>query len=282
MTNALPPLGDVALAYARRGWPVLPLHVPQAGQCSCGAPECTTVGKHPRTKHGAKDATTGEPMIRQWWSRWPGANVGIATGWVSGLVVVDVDPRNGGDNSLLALERQHGKLPQTVEALTGGGGRHILFVHPGGRIKNSPVAPGVDLKADGGYIVAPPSLHASGKAYAWDTCAHPDDVALASLPAWLIGLRNARPPQTAQGRGRTDWRTLAATGATQGQRNTSVAALAGHLLRRGVDPVVTLHLLRSWNQTRNTPPLADEEVTRTVNSVAGCELRRRSRGPRNG
>jgi hypothetical protein len=250
------------------------------GQCSCGDPACTSPGKHPRTEHGVKDATTDEATIRGWWDRWPDANVGIATGRASGLVVVDVDPRNGGDDSLDALERQHGKLPQTVEALTGGGGRHLFFAHPGGHIKNRVLARGVDLKADGGYIVAPPSLHASGRTYEWETSSHPDDVALAPRPAWLIRLQNAHPPQTAQGRGCPDWRALTAAGATQGQRNTAVTALAGHLLRRGVDPVVTLHLLRAWNQTSNTPPLVDAEVTRTVNSVAGCELRRRSRGPR--
>lgn len=279
MSDPAPTL-EAALAYARRGWPVLPLHTVRDGRCFCGRSACTSPGKHPRTEHGAKDATTDETIIRQWWTRWPDANIGIATGGGSGLVVVDVDPRNGGDDSLDALERQHGALPQTVEALTGGGGRHILFAHPGKRIKNGPIAPGVDLKADGGYIVAPPSLHASGRAYTWDTCAHPDDVALAPLPPWLIGLPDAQPSQRAQGRGRRDWRSLTARGATQGQRNTSVAALAGHLLRRGVDPVVTLDLLLAWNQSRNVHPLADEEVTRTVNSVAGCELRRRSRGSR--
>src|SRR6266700_2778202 len=78
---------DAALTYAQKhGWAVLPIHTPRGGQCSCGNPTCTSVGKHPRTPHGVKDATTDEATIRDWWTRWPDANIGIATGADSGLV----------------------------------------------------------------------------------------------------------------------------------------------------------------------------------------------------
>ncbi len=97
-----------ALDYARRGWPVIPLHTLTADGCSCHH-ECSSVGKHPRTKHGLKDATTDKESIRSWWDEWPDANVGIVAGAESGLVVLDVDPRHGGDESLRRLERVLGR-----------------------------------------------------------------------------------------------------------------------------------------------------------------------------
>src|SRR5690349_20015718 len=156
---------EAALAYARRGWPVFPLHSAREGHCSCGRAVCPSIGKHPRTAHGLKDATIDEAQIRNWWAVSPNANVGIVTGAQSGLVVLDIDPRNGGEESLADLERQHGVLPQTIESLTGGGGQHFFFQHPGGSIKSKPIAEGVDVKADGGYVVAPPSSHRSGEPY---------------------------------------------------------------------------------------------------------------------
>ena len=82
--------------------------------------------------------------------------MGIVTDAVSGLVVLDVDPRHGCEESLKNLEREHGPLPRTLEAMTGGGGRHIYFAHPGGSVRNRVgITPGIDLRGDGGCIVAP-------------------------------------------------------------------------------------------------------------------------------
>ena len=139
-----------ALRYAQRGWYVIPVHSAHTGRCSCGSSACSSVGKHPRTLHGLNDATIDTSRIQEWWSHWPDANVGIVTGARSGLVVVDVDPRNGGDDRLANLERTQGALPKTIESLTGGGGQHFFFQHPGGSIKSRPIAKGVDIKADGG------------------------------------------------------------------------------------------------------------------------------------
>src|SRR5947209_1521983 len=102
-----------ALRYAKLGLAVLPLHVPtKGGNCSCGKADCKDIGKHPRTQHGVNDATTDELTIREWWKRWPGANIGIATGAVSGIFVVDEDRRHSGDKTLLQLEQSHGPLPE--------------------------------------------------------------------------------------------------------------------------------------------------------------------------
>lgn len=131
--------------------------------------------------HEAADAE----VLRRWWRRWPEANVGVVTGAVSGLVVLDVDPRNGGDGSLAALEFVHGALLPTVEVLTGGGGRHLYYRHPGTTVAGRPVAPGLDVKGDGGLVVCPPSLHASGLRYRWAPNRAPGEIPLAPLPWWI-------------------------------------------------------------------------------------------------
>src|SRR5215475_1745030 len=109
---------DAALAYAARGWHVFPCHTPTAQGCSCRRTACNRIGKHPRwyddTKHGLKDATTNEATIRRWWRRWPTANIAIATGAVSGLVILDNDSYKGGDNSLRELEQRYHPLPETA------------------------------------------------------------------------------------------------------------------------------------------------------------------------
>ena len=140
--------GRAALGYAGRGWAVFPLHTPlmtgvgqgQQITCSCGHPDCPDTGKHPRTKHGLKDATTDENTIIEWWWESPDANIGSATGRRSGIAAIDEDPRHGGDVELARLEGAHGALPATPEQLTGGGGRHIVFAGLGVRAASSPLA----------------------------------------------------------------------------------------------------------------------------------------------
>jgi hypothetical protein len=117
---------SAALRYARRGWRVIPIYGFRDGQCACGAMHCDNAGKHPRTPHGVKDATTDERRIREWWTEWPNANIAIATGPASGLLVVDVDPRNGGEESLKKLFCGS-PLPSTPTVNTGGGGMHLYF-----------------------------------------------------------------------------------------------------------------------------------------------------------
>lgn len=180
---------DAAITYGSWQWHVLPLHYPLSlGGCSCARRECKSIGKHPLTWHGLYEASTDEAQIRAWWRRWPRANVGIATGAVSGFDVLDIDPRNGGNESLADLIARHGSLPETVEQLTGGGGRHLLFVHAAGVEWPKSLAPGLDTRTDGALIVAPPSLHASGNLYAWELSSDPADTPVAAWPDWLLAL----------------------------------------------------------------------------------------------
>lgn len=137
--------------------------------------------------HGVHDAATDEAAVREMWRRWPRANLGIATGQVSGFDVLDVDPRHDGDETLAELVREWGPLPDTVEQITGGGGRHILFAYSG-RNLGSAIGPGLDIRSDGDLIVAPPSLHASGRHYEWEAASLPDEVQIASWPTWLLNL----------------------------------------------------------------------------------------------
>ncbi|MBT6329672.1 MAG: bifunctional DNA primase/polymerase, partial [Kordiimonadaceae bacterium] len=121
--------------YAKLGWAVFPIYQIEEGVCSCPlGKSCKSAGKHPRTKTGLKEATTNKEAIDAWWDAYPNANIGIRTGPESGIWVldVDIDHENGklGDNSLELLEDLHGSLPSTVEAITGGGGRHLFFKYP--------------------------------------------------------------------------------------------------------------------------------------------------------
>jgi hypothetical protein len=178
---------DAALAYAAKGWRVFPCYEPTEHGCACRRDCGRDRGKHPRTKNGLKDATTDEAQIREWWKRWPTANVAIRTGAESGLVVLDRDDYKGGADSLEELERTYSPLPETVLGLSGGGGQHYCFAHPGSHVKTAVdiLGPGLDTRADGGYIIAPPSLHKSGKQYVWEVLHEPDETPLAPLPDWV-------------------------------------------------------------------------------------------------
>ncbi len=250
-TPAAPAL-DAALAYAARGWSVIPMQ-PRAKRPIVAWREF-------------QQRRAGADEIRRWFGRWPDANVGVVTGHVSGLVVVDVDARHGGPDSLAAAEARQGPLPPTVECLTGGGGRHLYFAHPGRPVANRvALRPGIDLRGDGGCVVAPPSVHPNGRRYAWVAGRGPGDYTLAALPHHF-GERPAslRPI----GHSPAHWRRLVRDDIGEGGRNDTIASLTGHLLRRGVDPEVALELLLAWNRTHCRPPLADAEVVQVVRSIS--------------
>jgi Bifunctional DNA primase/polymerase, N-terminal len=174
-----------ALAYASHGFAVLPLRsLTPHGDCDCGRRECaedpTKRAKHPRTAHGWEDATTDEAQIRQWWTWWPEANIGMAT--TNRLVVVDIDPRHGGDETWAELCAGH-ELPECPTTRTGSGGWHHHFGTVA-RQGSGALGPGVDVKAmvDGraGYVVVPPSITFPGS-YTWETIGVP----IPPLPDWL-------------------------------------------------------------------------------------------------
>lgn len=251
---------DAALDYARRGWVVILLHGIIEGRCTCGKDCGKNAGKHPMLTDWPNQATTDPATIQRWWQRWPDANVGIVAGARSGLIAVDGDPRHGGDDTLRELEAQHSPLPATVESCTGGGGFHKLLRHPGYPVKSGAgvLGPGLDIKADGGYIVAPPSLHLSGRRYCWEAASHPDDVPIAEAPAWLLG--KLRPEATnGTGRGFTVGETI-----KDGERNDTLYRAARSMKAKEWSVDATLAAVLKENELKCNPPLDPAEVEKIV------------------
>ncbi len=259
--SAISALETAALAYAGRGFRVFPVHsVDGAGRCSCGRADCTSKGKHPRIRDWVTQATSDEHVVRDWWKRLPTANIGIATGAVSSVVVLDIDPRHGGDASLARLTAKHGALPSTVEATTGGGGRHLYFAHPESQVSNKVnLDTGIDLRGDGGFVVAPPSLHASGQRYEWKPGHSPEELSPALPPTWLL-----KPTQWVTVR----WAVETVAPISEGARNDTLTSLAGTMRRRSMSPEAIKAALQEENSRRCDPPLPEEEVDRIASSVA--------------
>lgn len=211
-------------------------------------------GKVPLSPNGFKNATIDPHIIGIWGTNWSDANVGIPTGTTSGFDVLDIDPRHGGDESLKELIRSNGPLPETVEALTGGGGRHLLFKHEEGIRNSAGQLPGLDIRGDGGYIAAPPSIHENGQKYAWELSSRIGEVEMAEWPLWLLEALQA-------GKGKTEECALGIEEhIPEGQRNTALASFAGTLRNRGLDKAEMLHCLQGMNESRCRPPLPDEEL----------------------
>ncbi len=243
---------EAALTYAGYGWSVVPVRPSE---------------KFPLIRWQAfQERCADADEIDQWFARWPDANVGIVTGAISGLTVFDIDPRHGGDRSLAAWEAQHEPLPPTVEAITGGGGRHLYFSTGSTDLRSRvAIAQGIDVRARGGLIVAPPSRHPSGNLYRWRDGRSPGEITAAPLPGWLAQILLGAADR--RGHPISHWRELVRGGVKEGERNNSIASLSGHLLWHDVDPAVVRELLLCWNRQRCTPPLDDDEVVRVVDSI---------------
>lgn len=257
-------LGQWAARYATSGLPVLPLHTIRDGRCTCRRADCDrNAGKHPLAElvpHGKDDATTDLAAVVAWWDRWPWANIGIRL--PAGLVVLDVDPRNGGATALEQLTRVHTVLPPTLTARTGSGGLHIWLAYSGSA--RGQLCRGVDVKTERGYVVAPPSLHACGRRYEWLV-----GLPTAKAPRWVRRLLDPPPPLTiprpAAGGGDRDAgliRTVA--GAPEGSRNRVLHWAACRAHERGSAPVLLAELLAA----AMAAGLSESEARRTIASAA--------------
>lgn len=236
---------------------MIPLHSPTACGCSCRRAECESPGKHPRTAHGLKDASRDPAMIREWWNHWPDANIGIVTGPESGIFVLDVDGKRG-EESLIELERRYSSLPDTYTVRTGGGGLHLYFLWPEGadvRNSQSRIAPGLDIRGEGGYVVVPQSLHASGTRYEVNESA----ILPAPCPEWLLSL--SREPQGAPAAGATASQLVG-----KGARTNRLVSLAGSMHKRGMTPEAIEAALLKEN-ARFAPPLPEEKVRAIAHDI---------------
>jgi hypothetical protein len=181
----------LAHEYVSRGWPVFPVAPRSKEPFGRLAPR------------GVYSATLDALTLERWFRAAPDLNVGIACGDVSGFFALDVDPRNQGDETLGALEAEHGSLPITPRSLTGGDGLHALYRMPTAARLVGKIGPGLEIKSTGGYIVAPPSVHPSGGRYRWDLGALPTETPIADAPPWLLELAcGAQRPALAPAVGR--------------------------------------------------------------------------------
>lgn len=252
-------LKEIALSYAKRGWAVLPLHTPQERLCSCLNLECSSPGKHPRISGGLKKASNNHDTVENWWKRWPSANIGIATGAISGFFVVDIDEPHAGVASWKAWTKGHDVLAQII-AKTGAG-YHFFYKFPDTGAKcRTGVLPGIDIRGDGGYIVAPGSTHVNGNTYAWSKWA--SDPALP--PNRVLELLKKPTSTVSQSLSKVDnTQTI-----SPGSRNCLLAKIAGLLQREGTTPEVLRRSLDAINNSVFSPPLAQDEVKKIGQSIS--------------
>ena len=215
--------------------------------------------KRPLVKNGFKEATLDPNTIRQWWSQWPDALIGMPTGAINGLTVldVDVDPDKAldGNDELHQLEHANAKLPDTVECLTPRGGRHIYFEYvPGVRNSASKLAPGLDIRGEGGYVILPPS-GANGRRYEWEASSTKNP---AVMPRWLVVKLKDSPKTSSQ---------PSDNPVPEGGRNAHLASLAGSMRRPGMSIEAITAALKAENARRCDPPLTDAEVEKIAKSV---------------
>ncbi len=253
--------GAAALELAALGFRVLPLHTVNGERCDCNRDGCPSPAKHPRVTDWPNAATADEGTVGQWFKQWPHANVGIATGAASDLVVIDVDPRNGGYEELLRLYKEHGNPPAGPVVYTGGGGWHLYFKHPGGKVMSRSIAPGIDCKGDGGQVVAPPSYHASGNQYEW--CETGLDYEKPVLPDWMLLMVKSDSDEGPSSYARPVVGTI-----TTGKRRETLLSLAGTMRRRGFGQEGIFRALMAENEERCDPPLDRTEVASIAASAA--------------
>ena len=274
---------DWALQYADEGFAVFPLHSISAGQCTCKAKkDCSSPGKHPHwgektLRRGVKDATVDPKQIKAWWKHWPNANIGIATGRISGVVVIDIDGPDG-EKSLKKLQRQCEKLPKTLRAQTGKGA-HLFFRSGGHEYKNrTAIYPGIDIRGDGGYVVAPPSAHIAGKRYRWSDVEDLGKLREYTVdpPLWVRMFLTPRvEPQISEPQVRLNppggndpllpWMVRPIK---EGGRNTKLYKLAcGWAKYENKNPREVMQLLTDTNEMKCHPPVGKRELRNICRSA---------------
>ena len=229
-----------------------------------------------------------ESEVKDWFDKWPSANIGIITGEISNLVVFDLDSEGA-----VEYAKNQGGFPKTVKVKTGKG-HHLYMQHPGFEIRNSVNKQlDIDIRADGGYVAAPPSIHGSGRQYEWEEGLSIDEIAPAQCNSWmtdyLISIPEGsidskqskdKPPKPSntgdkarkQG-GEGDYLDIINNGALEGMRNHTATKLAGHLFAKGISSDEAWSMLKMWNSTRNKPPLDENELRRTFDSVIKLEAK---------
>lgn len=248
-----------ALRYHALGWSVIPLQPRE---------------KAPMFKAWQRYSTerSTEDDIRHWWGETPNANIGLVTGPASGVIALDID----GDAGKASIEGK--TLPVTPTTKTKSG-THRLFKHPGGKARNRVrFLPGLDIRADGGQVVLPPSIHPEGPTYEW--VIPPDEVEVADAPDWLLAYVVDKPGTKRATKTNEEgvplWQQTLHLGIEEGGRNDAIANLAGHYFGLGMAEDEVLGICLAVNAAKLDPPLSVEEVERTVISIGSAEARKRA------
>lgn len=233
---------ELAHTYSAKGWQSFP---------------CLPRDKKPLVKW-AEAATTEINMLDGWWDD-TGANIAIACGKRSGIVVIDIDRDHDGYDTLTDLLLKYGQLPNTPISRTGSGGEHIFFKHPGIEIRNSAgkIGRGIDVRGDGGYVIVPPSIHPNGNAYEW--VINPNDTPLADMPEWMIELLQEKQIEEA--------RTITDGMIPDGQRHDIFVSLAGTMRRKGFSAEAIYQALMVENNTRCINPSPSEHVLEIAQDI---------------
>jgi len=227
---------EAALVYASKGWHVLPIK---------------TKGKEPLSENGLKDATTDSAQIRTWFTKWPDANIGVACE-KSGFLVIDEDPRNGGNLNDLPQ-----KPPLTLTQKTGGGGRHLFYKNPGGKFKAKyPGVEGIDIKVNG-YVLVAPSVHPNGQPYRFEKGTKD----IAQLPDWMRDAIKKKP-------GERSLDLKPGDPIKKGDQHHTLVSLAGKMRRDGFDVDAIEAALQKTNETRLEDPATPEEIRKIAQSAA--------------
>lgn len=252
---------DYAFKYIADSFPVIPLCWPDYnGNCACGRGHIDrAIGKVPLTKNGLKDATRTILGVKEYWGRWPKANIGIVI--PPGYFVLDIDTEHNGFNSLAKMEQDLDfDLPPTWLVTTGSGGHHYWYKTDKPIRNTARLAgyDGLDIRGQGGYVVAPPSLHRSGLPYetspVWDG-------AIVMAPPKLINL--CLKPTVTHIQGQND-----STIYLEGQRNDRLTRDAGAMRRRGLSEQAIYAALQVVNQQQCSPPLPESEVRNIAKSIS--------------
>jgi len=252
----------LALKYAGHDLPVFPLYgVNEKGVCDCGKVDCTgnSRGKHPITQNGYKDATTDKFQIKAWWKKHPNANIGIATGKDS-IIVLDID----GEDGLKSLEalKQHGEIPDTVGVITGKG-LHLYFKSDV-PVKQSigTIGTKLDVRSDGGYVVAPSSRHYSGVNYRYEEGKGLGEIEIAEIPDWLITIINSDKTKNPK-----NLPMMFNNIIPEHYRNDTLFKYASYLRGKGYGYEEILKSLTNENETKCKPPLELSDLKTIAKSV---------------
>jgi len=253
MTN----LPNEASFLAENGFLLFPIHGINDGRCTCGSRKCSSPGKHPRISSWQTEATNDTHRLNSWCQTWPGCNWAVTTGGESGLLILDVDGPEGVE-SLRKLEEEHDSLPATWTVKTGRG-VHFYYKTEDPVRTFTGFREKLDVKSSGGYVITPPSVHASGRIYEWDPGANPETIEIAPAPEWLLEQLKQRPDISD---------SSIPEMISEGSRNKHLTSVAGALRRKGSTPEVILQTLLAENKTRCTPPISEEEVEKIAFSVS--------------